>query len=116
MVAETSDGSLRADGSYNGTPVVSELAKYSGMLKRGERKIGRTGQGKCHCHHLVVFPVPEEVNGSVSPALNNSPASVVYILLTPGLYLPFCFIRFDKVHAAGAVASFLRRQTVSKRT
>lgn len=82
---------------------------------RGERKIIQTGQGKCHCHHLVVIPVPEEVNGSVSPALDDGPAPVVYILFTPDLHWPLRFVWSDQVHTAGAVASFLRPETVSER-
>lgn len=67
-----------------------------------------------HCHHLVVIPVPEEVDGSVSPALDNGPTPVVYILFTPDLHRPLCFVWSDQVHAAGAVAGFLRREAISE--
>lgn len=69
---------------------------------------------KFHRHHLVVIPVPEEVDRSVSPALENGPPSIVYFLFTPDLHWPLCFIWFDYEHAAGTVASFLRRKTVSE--
>lgn len=72
-------------------------------------------QVKGHCHHLVVLPVPEEVNGPVSPGLDDGPAPTVDALLTPHLQGPLSFIWLDEVHATGGVASILRRQAVSER-
>lgn len=69
----------------------------------------------CHCH-LVGVPVPEEVDGAIPPALDDSPASVVQALLTPHLHGPLCLVRFQQVHTAGAMASLLRLKTVPERT
>lgn len=71
-------------------------------------KIDTDRSGKCHCHHLVEIPVPEEVNWAISSALDNSPASVVYVLFTPDLHWSLCLVWSDQVHAAGDVAGILR--------
>jgi len=84
------------------------------LAQEGRDKSDKQGRGSVLCHHLVAIPVPEEVNRAVSPALDDGPAPVVYILFTPGLDGPLCFVWSDQVHAAGAVASFLRCKTVSE--
>lgn len=91
------------------------LLDGSSAQEKGD-KLNKQGGGSVICHHLVVIPVPEEVHRAVSPALDHSPAPVVYILFAPGLDGPLGFVRSDQVHAAGAVAGFLRRKTVSERT
>lgn len=103
------------EGSRNGTTVVVVVAKYSGAETEKKEK-RQAGQRTRRCHHLVVIPVPEEVNRSVSPALDDSPATIVYILFTPDLHWPLCFVWSDQVHAAGAVTGFLRLKTVSEWT
>lgn len=98
------------DVYYNATLVVSGRARGP-KEEREEWEIqDRWGAS----HHLVVFPVTEEVHRSVSPALDDGPASVVYFLLTPDLHLPLQLVWLDQVHAAGAVASFMRLVTVSE--
>lgn len=75
----------------------------------------QTVRVKGHCHHLVVLPVSEEVNRSVSSGLDDGPAPAVYPLLTPHLHGPLDFIWFDEVHAAGGVAGVLGGEAVSER-
>lgn len=66
--------------------------------------------------HLVVVPVPEEVDGPVSPGLNDGPAPIVDFLFTPHLQLPFHLVRFDEKHAASGVASVVCLVTVPEET
>lgn len=51
------------DGTYNSTLLsLDRPSIYLTALLKEEKRGKEMEQRKCNCHHLVVFPVPEEVN------------------------------------------------------
>ena len=64
--------------------------------------------------YLVRLPVPEEVDGSVLPPLDDGPAPGVVPLVAPHLHQPVGVLRLHQVHPAGPVTLFQRLQAVFK--
>lgn len=54
--------------------------------------------------HLVVLPVPEEVDGAVPSPLQHGPASVVKSVFAPGLDQPVAPVWLQQVHPTGGVS------------
>lgn len=66
--------------------------------------------------HLIILPVSEKVNRSILPSLDDGPASVVHILLTPRLHWPVTPIWFKKIHSTSGMSSLHSMKAVTVRT
>lgn len=84
------------------------------MLQRPRN--GAMGKEESSNYHLVAVPVPEEVDRSVPPGLDDGPTPIVDFLFTPHLQLPFHLVRFDQKHATSAMASVVCLVTVPEWT